>query len=385
MTELTNTAGEPWPVYYADALHVSNPDSCTAIISLWTKKEHLVDVLDPDSYAFLGQMYSQAYGLEVLVRNLLANNAIRHLVLTGIDLNDVSPVVKNFFEQGVGQDGYVVDTDVQVSDDVRHHADTLRNRIEFHDKEMSNGFEELNQYLYDLPFLEPQGPEHTLELPENKAPTKYPNDHATHKVRGRDFEEAWHTVLDKAMTFGQFKPDEKRLVLLNVAVHVSEERPGDAEHIHGRINTYEKRVLDGETYKTKQFKTLDAWNELPQKLPLEAHNTTLFVNELYIPEPDLEEAFKTVKKPSVNDRNPDPNGNIVIRVEDGAVHVMHLDHAGHVLDEFTPESKREAFHKLYSEYRISMVSHALDIGAELQRAFDAAKTGGEYVQDHETL
>ena len=55
-----------WPVYYSDTIHLSNPDSEIAIVCLWTKKERFIEKLDPNDYCYIGQLYSQEYGLQII-------------------------------------------------------------------------------------------------------------------------------------------------------------------------------------------------------------------------------------------------------------------------------------------------------------------------------
>ncbi|RLJ09719.1 MAG: hypothetical protein DRP15_02685, partial [Candidatus Aenigmatarchaeota archaeon] len=88
------------PIYKGSRLIVGNPESDIAIVSLWTKKEKIAEKLDKNKYAVIGQLFSAERGLDLLVRNLLANPQIRRIVVTGLDLSKSGIVLQDFFEKG---------------------------------------------------------------------------------------------------------------------------------------------------------------------------------------------------------------------------------------------------------------------------------------------
>jgi len=73
----------------------------------------------------------------------------------------------------------------------------------------------------------------------------------------------------------------------------------------------------------------------------------------------------------------------LIRIEEGLIKVTHLSSSGSVLEELKGETAKELFKKIASSNKISMIYHALDIGAELNKAELALKKGFKYVQDKE--
>ena len=76
----------------------------------------------------------------------------------------------------------------------------------------------------------------------------------------------------------------------------------------------------------------------------------------------------------------DPRGNFSITLEDGKLHLRHLDHEGTVIGEIDGDAS-EILDWLEREKRVSDVSHALYLGRELQKAESALKEGRRYVQD----
>ena len=54
------------------ALILGNPDSDTAIITLWTMKDAVAKKIDKKEYAVIGQLYNAERGIDVLVRSLMS-------------------------------------------------------------------------------------------------------------------------------------------------------------------------------------------------------------------------------------------------------------------------------------------------------------------------
>ena len=87
-------------IYKSTRLITGNPESNVAIVCLWTKAKEIAEKIDPSKYAVMGQLFSAERGLDILVRNLLANPDITNLIITGNDLSKSGIVLKDFFEKG---------------------------------------------------------------------------------------------------------------------------------------------------------------------------------------------------------------------------------------------------------------------------------------------
>lgn len=60
----------------------------TAVIAGWTVKSALAPHLHPHEYAVIGQLYSPTRGINLLIRNLLANPHVRYLVVLAATKED---------------------------------------------------------------------------------------------------------------------------------------------------------------------------------------------------------------------------------------------------------------------------------------------------------
>ncbi len=383
---IQNSSGYDWPIYYADTVTIGNPSSETAVISLWSNKDHVEDQLNDDHYALLGQLYSQSYGIEILCRNLLANNNIRYLVVTGIDLNDVSPGLINIFKYGLNADNTIPGTDIEVSDDLAEHLPTLQDRVTVVDERRSNDFADLNETLRALPSLDAHGDEIILDLPDVVQPTRFPTDFAGFRIRGRSFTEAWHQTLRRILIFGEFNPEEQRLNAANFSIHIKDITDDDKALIDAVQNleaTPTKTAIDDETHTMIQRRTIEAWTDLRSIMQDQAAPVTITVQEAYLDEDDIKKAIEAAAPRHKHDRNPDPHGNILVRVEDQAVKLLHCNQRGEVIDEYESTNKDDLFHHLDAYYKVSLIDHALDIGAEIQKALTALNNDHvEYEQDN---
>jgi thymidylate synthase len=95
-------------LYYADRLHVVNPAGDVALCTLWSKPEAAlkivqeagVDVSPETSRVSLAtNLYGN--GLAQMLRNLLWNPQIRHIVIVGKNLSGSREWLLNFFEHGL--------------------------------------------------------------------------------------------------------------------------------------------------------------------------------------------------------------------------------------------------------------------------------------------
>jgi thymidylate synthase len=77
----------------------------TVIVTGWTLRQAIAKRLEPSDYAAIGQLYSPTRGISVLVRNLLCNPHVRHLIAIAATSEDHNAggcaCVRDFFERGV--------------------------------------------------------------------------------------------------------------------------------------------------------------------------------------------------------------------------------------------------------------------------------------------
>jgi len=78
----------------------------------------------------------------------------------------------------------------------------------------------------------------------------------------------------------------------------------------------------------------------------------------------------------------DPRGNFIIRLMGGKINAKQLSPSGLEMFEFSGGTAREVFDKISASLGVSLIEHAFDLGAELQKAEIALKKGLKYFQDN---
>lgn len=224
-----------WPVCFPDLVVVGNPSSSVAIVTLWTKKEFVLQHLSPEMYAIIGQLYSRDEGVNGILRNLLANKNIRHLFVTGIDLNGSGNVLAAFFQQGFTPEHTVVSfPEISLDKEIPLSSLTLlRDSVQFHDFRSLKDFSSLLSVLHSLPVLSSYGEPEYFAVSTPSVPATYPSEKSGFFVRHTHIGPAWLEILSLILRFGTIKKSDygvDQRELLNLVSVIEQEDP-DAPHL----------------------------------------------------------------------------------------------------------------------------------------------------------
>lgn len=77
----------------------------------------------------------------------------------------------------------------------------------------------------------------------------------------------------------------------------------------------------------------------------------------------------------------DPKGNFLINIKNEKIEVTHTDTSGNPVNKYKGKIAAELIAQLANNKVVSEISHALDLGSELQKAEISLKTGKQYTQD----
>jgi len=131
---------------------------------------------------------------------------------------------------------------------------------------------------------------------------------------------------------------------------------------------------------------------IAQKLSKETGLLTIFSNCAHIYDNELSVAKGIVEKysPKKFEYPLDPRGYFIITIEGKEIAVKHYSPQGQFLQEFrqngkVPKAAVKMYQKLIGDEAISEISHAFDLGAELQKAEIAIKNNLKYTQDKELV
>lgn len=220
---------EGWPLYYKDGLKIGNLESNVSISTLWTEKERILNNFQEDSYAICGNLYS-LWGINFIVRNILANPKVRYIVLCGADLSGSGEALLNLFKRGVNENHVIINSRARIDPKIPlSTVEKLRRSVDIFDLREVKDLKKINAKIRKLhsqslpPFAEPQ------VFPETKPSAEVLNSEKTgFKVEDETVAGAWLKVLKLVMNFGGIKPSEysvEQKELLNVIVVIMAEDP----------------------------------------------------------------------------------------------------------------------------------------------------------------
>lgn len=197
------SAPESWAIEYADQLIVGNPASGIGVCCLWSSKHRLQSILDASQYAVIGNLYSRA-GINPMLRNILFNPTIRHLVLTGKSLTDSDEALLCFFEKGVDASRRIIGSGGQIERDLPLEAlNEVRQNVRLIDlrgeRDLAEVFPRLAKELPELPpFAEPR------QFPKSPPEAhSFPSEFAGFTIRRRTIYDAWTEIIWAVMTLGR--------------------------------------------------------------------------------------------------------------------------------------------------------------------------------------
>lgn len=217
----------------SNKLLVGDPEGSVAIITLWSKVKEMVKKIDPSVYCIMGQLFSAERGLDLLVRNLLANPQITNMVVTGVDFSKSGIVLIDFFKNGF-EKGVTKITKKPVWKVRSSYEGYINLDIP------ADSLEELRETIaivrvpdmgsFDFSSLEKPAKTRVKRVYEKQEEEvkKYIGEYTGHVVRGKTVAEAWLKVLDSILKFGkesQTHYDEPQREIANLLSIIEEEDP----------------------------------------------------------------------------------------------------------------------------------------------------------------
>lgn len=220
-----------WPIYYKDKLHIANPNSNVAIITLWTPMQVILPKLNQEHFNIGGQLYSKR-GVNFIVRNILANPIIDTLVLCGANLSGSAEALMYLIEKGIDENNNIIGVDKAYIDKEidLDTLNTLRSQVTFVNLVKNSSAKNIQEHIEKLQkqevkqWAEPK----IFPDPEPFTTEKFPSEKTAYTVRAGYIKEAWPQILRHVMKFGSKKGmikvgEVKELV--NLIVVIEDENP----------------------------------------------------------------------------------------------------------------------------------------------------------------
>jgi len=233
------------------------------IVTLWSKPKELAQKIDQSKYCVMGPLYSSERGLDLLIRNLLANPQISVLLLTGVDFSKSGIVLKDFFEQGFfkGKTDTTEKPCWRVKSEYEGYIDLdipeeALNLI----RETITLIKAQNLETFDFSLIVPSQKkrEKMIFIKKEEQVDKYVGDYIGYVIKGKTVAEAWLKVLDTILKFGKESGthyDDMQKEIINLMSIISDEDPynlyipdffpSDKQHVNEYIPRMTKDLPGG--------------------------------------------------------------------------------------------------------------------------------------------
>ncbi len=264
-------------LYFPERLKILNPLGDVGVATLWTPTDTALDILNrldidlgpaTSRIAVVANLYGD--GLPQMIRNLLWNPQIRHLLVFGQDMSGSAAQLRNLLTKGVesaermGQQRFrIVDTDRYL--DTQFDPAPLVGRYSLcclgkpsleETKAGVQGF-----FAALPPQTEPERERIEAPLPSFK-PTYFPSEPRAHVVVRKRPLDAWEEVVFRIMRFGIpgiASSTKRRIELQNLKVVVTDPAPEADEHLRPYgfslvgFTAYQQSLLNGELPETLAY------------------------------------------------------------------------------------------------------------------------------------
>ncbi len=220
---------EKWPILYENILRVGDPDQSVGVVTLWTERDVIKDSLEKKDYAAIGNLYSPA-GINHMMRNVLANPSIRHLIMWGADMSGSGSSLRNFFEKGINPDYSIIDAPGQIETEIPKDAvDSFRKNVELIDmrgKPKEEVVRAVKKFKKEKPFREKA---EVFPASEKQVNT-WPSEQTSFRIEAPTVAQTWLKVLNMVTKYGRVKSTRYATTnelkeLLNLNAVVNEEDP----------------------------------------------------------------------------------------------------------------------------------------------------------------
>lgn len=252
-------------LYKGTRLIYGNPESNVGIVTLWSKPKELAAKIDSTKYSVLGPLYSAERGLDLLIRNLLANPQISVLILTGVDFSKSGIVLKDFFEKGFVKgktdttekpcwrvnsqyEGYIdLDLPEEALNLIRESVALIK-------------VPDLTTFDFSTITAPQKTRDKMIFIKKEEQVKKYVGEYIGYVIRGKTVAEAWLKILETILKFGNesgthYDDMQKEIVNLMSVIsdedpnnlHVPEFFPSDKQHVNEYIPRMTKDLPGGTT------------------------------------------------------------------------------------------------------------------------------------------
>jgi thymidylate synthase len=189
----------------------------TTVVTGWTVKQAIAKHLHSYEYAVIGQSYSPTRGINLLIRNLLANPHVRFLVVLNATKEDknagASQCLLDFFEQGfqegrsdTGKPSWIICSRIPGYIDLevdRAALEQLRQSLIVKEvQSISEAVIETRNFASVT--QQPWGSPRAFPMPR-VTPSVLPGNRYGHRIEGKTIAETWVKIIHRIKTTGTIR------------------------------------------------------------------------------------------------------------------------------------------------------------------------------------
>jgi thymidylate synthase len=209
------------------------------VVTGWTLSKSVEKHLQKEDFAAIGQLYSPTRGINLLIRNLLANPHVRYLVALNATREDKNAgaieclldFFRNGYKQGrcdTGKDCWVINSDFRGYIDLNikaEYLEKLKNSLIWEEVKSISEAVKLVKHFHSYP-LEVWGSSPKLEEIPIVSPNILPGRRYGHRIEGKTIAETWVKIIHLIKTTGTIRPtshDGQWQELIDVMAIVTDE------------------------------------------------------------------------------------------------------------------------------------------------------------------
>jgi len=212
-----------WPKYYTNQILIPSTEGFIGIISGWTKKEHIDEIISAENKSkvcAIGQLYSKE-GINYIIRNLFLNPRLAKLIVTG---NDLSGSLK-FFQEFLYEDKGLNLIHPEIP------AEKIQEfRAWFKDNTYFLEESKIDDWIKDQENQQTTWFKEILDFPDQaqREHTDFPSEEVCFRLEDKKIADLWLKVLDRILKFGVNKMSqyaEMQREIVNITTVVNDENP----------------------------------------------------------------------------------------------------------------------------------------------------------------
>ena len=223
------TRTDKWPVLYENIIRVGDPDQSIGVVTLWTERDVIKDSLEKKDYAAIGNLYSPA-GINHMMRNILANPHIRHLIMWGADMSGSGASLRNFMEKGIDAGYKIQGAAGEIEKEIpRAAVEDFRKNVRLVDmrgKPKEEVVKAVKKFKKEKPF---RSSAEVFPATEKKV-TTWPSEQISYRIEAPKVASLWLKVLNMVTKYGRVKSTRYATTnelkeILNLNAVVTDEDP----------------------------------------------------------------------------------------------------------------------------------------------------------------